>query len=636
MIPDGLPLGMGVESTHNRRAFLAHLRHELRTPLNAIIGYSEMLLEDAVRGEWHDAVPGLTSVHEGGMHMVATVNDVLAPLKIEEGKLDLNLADIGAQIRSRLGERLDGIIVSNERLLEEVGSNGLAESVGDLQRIRMACLKLRALIQDIDCSAWTITERTEILSQSDNLTVHTDAKHEPARRREVPYPETGQASLLVVDDNENNRDILSRYLQRQGHHVATAPGGREALSLMLVRQFDLVLLDIMMPDLNGYEILNRLKADSVLREIPVIFISALDDTAGKVGAFRAGCVDYVTKPFQAEEVIARVENQLKISRLQRDLARQNKELMRKNSELIQAQKRTDLVFSALARALPGTVLDEKYRVDEKIGTGSFGAVYRGLHLGLSLPVAIKVFRPTAGNDTPDSLERFRQEGIAASRVKHPNAVEILDNGISSTGIAFLVMELLQGRTLGMELHEKGVLSPQRAAAIIVPVCEALAEVHAAGIVHRDIKPENIYLHQTKKGEVVKLLDFGVSKMMEAACDQTLESMTMTGSIVGTPAYMAPERLVNRPYDGRSDVYSLGIVLYWMLSGRLPFQSNDGSGITIAMKHLTEEAPSLLVHNPNIPADLDVLVHQMLSKDPELRPSAKQLADLITHIVPRSS
>ena len=272
------------------------------------------------------------------------------------------------------------------------------------------------------------------------------------------------ASLLVVDDNETNRDILSRLLERQGHRVSSASGGEEALARLANGRFDLVLLDILMPGLTGFEVLQRMKADPALAQVPVIFISALDDASGKAQAFRAGGVDYVTKPFQAEEVAARVESQLKISRLQRDLARQNQELTRKNEELVRAQQRADLVFSALTDALPGTVLDGKYRLDEKIGAGGFAVVFRGLHLGLDLSVAIKVFRPMSGNDTPEALERFRQEGIAASRIKHPNAVEILDNGISSTGIAYLVMELMEGRTLGAELRERGPLSPRRVAA----------------------------------------------------------------------------------------------------------------------------------------------------------------------------
>jgi serine/threonine protein kinase len=433
----------------------------------------------------------------------------------------------------------------------------------------------------------------------------------------------------VVDDHETNRDILSRILERRGHRLAVASGGAEALALLGQRRFDLALLDILMPGMNGFDLLQRMKADASLRDIPAIFISALDDTLGKVQAFRAGGVDYVTKPFQAEEVVARVENQLQLSRLRNDLARRNRELQRTNEELVRAQQRTDLVFSALADALPGTVLDQKYRLDEKIGSGGFGAVFRGTHLGLDLPVAIKVFRPTIGNDTPAALERFRQEGIAASRIRHPNVVEVFDNGISATGIAYLVMELMKGRTLDAELRTKGTLPPRRAAEILAPVCDALAEFHAAGIVHRDISPGNIFLHEGRHGEVVKLLDFGLSKILESSWDEeTRLALTTTGAIPGTPAYMAPERLLKGDCDGRSDVYSLGVILFRMLSGRPPFEPGDRGVYALAMMHLTADPPSLRDAAPGVPPDLADLALRAMAKNPDARPSARELGELL--------
>src|SRR5262249_36060406 len=158
------------------------------------------------------------------------------------------------------------------------------------------------------------------------------------------------------------------------------------------------------------------------------------------------------------------------------------------------------------------------------------------------------------------------------RVNHPNAVSVLDSGVSAEGIAYLVMELLEGRSLTEELREKGVLPPARCAEILMPVCDVLTKAHASGIVHRDIKPDNIYLNRTAVGEVVKVVDFGIAKLMDDTGGQNNESLTVTGGLLGTPTYMAPERLENKPYDGKADVYSLGIMLYRMLAGRVPFQS----------------------------------------------------------------
>jgi CheY-like chemotaxis protein len=626
-VGDAAP-GMSLASV----AVLGRMRHDLRTPLNAIIGYSEMLLEDADRDGRAAIMDDVERVRQGGLRLLSLINEVLHPSPSDTGEPDLEA--VRRAVCERLRPPLDAVIGSTNALLEKAESTGLVQSISDVRRIRDAGLRLLSLVEGDALAAMDALPGPERAAAVDaGVPRIDDVSSSPAVQAQPPViRHATSARLLVVDDHEANRDILSRYLQRHGHRVTTASGGRQALGLLAASPFDLVLLDIVMPDMNGYQVLQQLKAEQSLSQIPVIFISALDDALGKVQAFRAGGVDYVTKPFQADEVIARVENQLKISRLQKDLGRQNKELLEKNEELMRAQKRTELVFSALAEALPGTVLDGKYRLEEKIGAGGFGAVFRGVHLGLDLPVAIKVFRPLPGNDTPDALERFRQEGVAASRIKHPNVVEVHDNGISSTGIAFLVMELLHGRTLAAELSHACRLTAQRAVEILVPVCETLAEFHGAGIVHRDIKPENIYLHQGRSGEVVKLLDFGLSKIWGPEGDQTQLTMTLGDVVIGTITYMAPERLLNKPYDGRSDVYSLGVVAYKMLCGTSPFQAEEGAKYAMAIRQLLEDPPPISVHNPDLPPGLGQLVARMLSRDPSLRPSARQLSGLLAAAV----
>src|SRR5262249_53964270 len=244
--------------------------------------------------------------------------------------------------------------------------------------------------------------------------------------------------------------------------------------------------------------------------VPVIVISALDEVEEKVRAFEAGAADYVIKPFEPREVLSRVGAHVQLYRLRRELERsrrelagQNEELSRKNEGLEKAERRTRHVFSALAAALPGTVLDGKYRLEEKIGVGGFATVFRAEHLALQRMVAVKVFRPWEGNDTPEALERFKREGVAACRVQHPNAVSVTDFGICVSGIAYLVMELLTGATLADVLHLERSLPLPRSVEILVPVCELLAEAHDAGLLHRDIKPDNVFLHSSPRGEVVK-------------------------------------------------------------------------------------------------------------------------------------
>jgi CheY-like chemotaxis protein len=432
--------------------------------------------------------------------------------------------------------------------------------------------------------------------------------------------------IFIVDDNAHNLALLSGILQDAGYEVRAANSGRRALQMAERQPPELILLDISMPEIDGYEVCRRLKQDPALAPIPVIFVSALDDVFDKVKAFEAGGVDYVPKPFQAAEVLARVSAQLRLARLQRELERKNEELVRTNEELRLSQRKTEQVFAALSDVLPGTVLAGSYRIEEKIGEGGFGAVFRARHLELDRLVAIKVLRPTSAGLSPEGLARFRLEGITACRLDHPNAVEVLDFGVSSSGIAYLVMELLTGRTLEQALDGSGPQPISRCAAVLAPVCDVLAEAHRMGIVHRDIKPENIFLHVGKHGAVVKVVDFGLAKLFEDAPGTQRKELTVDGTILGTPTYMAPERVVGDPYGGAADVYSVGVVMYRMLCGTLPFgPAGTSNPYMSALMHVTRLPKRPSDVNPEVAPELEALVLDTLAKDPSVRPSAAALA-----------
>jgi serine/threonine protein kinase len=278
------------------------------------------------------------------------------------------------------------------------------------------------------------------------------------------------------------------------------------------------------------------------------------------------------------------------------------------------------------------VLDEKYRIAEKIGSGGFGTVYRGEHILLHHPVAIKVFRPAVGREGAESLERFRLEGISACRVNHPNAVTVLDFDVSAGSLAYLVMELLEGHSLAQELRSIGKLSPGRAAEVACAVCDALTQAHAAGIVHRDIKPSNVFLHGTNGDQVVKVIDFGIAKLTDASDVPGAETNTMSGMFLGTPAYMAPERVFDLPYDGRADVYAVGVMIYEMVSGRLPFETTSGGHLSLMRMHAIEEPPELTAVVPDAHPGLDTAVKRAMAKDPEQRPTAAELGVMLKSLV----
>ncbi|MBI4751073.1 MAG: protein kinase [Acidobacteria bacterium] len=304
------------------------------------------------------------------------------------------------------------------------------------------------------------------------------------------------------------------------------------------------------------------------------------------------------------------------------------ELDQANQELIRSQIQADRIFSALAKALPGTVLEGKYRLDEQIGSGGFGTVFRGTHLVLNIPIAIKIFRPSPGNDSTLAVERFRLEGISTARIQHPNAIRVLDSGISSEGIAYLVMELLEGNTLADEMTPGRIFSLKRTVEILHPVCLALAEAHRLGIIHRDIKPANIFLHQTDGVEVVKLLDFGIAKLLEGDTTEAAQKLTLTGGFIGTPIYTAPERFRSDDYDGRADVFSIAVILFEMLCGHHPFVETKNVSLGVILHQLFSTRPEPDKSNPELPPEVVEVILKGLENNPQHRPSARMFADML--------
>ncbi|MEL7058477.1 MAG: protein kinase [Acidobacteriota bacterium] len=417
-----------------------------------------------------------------------------------------------------------------------------------------------------------------------------------------------RATVLVVDDLEDNRDILARRLQRQGFEVVTADSGRAALAQVASRRIDLVLLDIMMPDLDGVEVLRLLRAEHDASQLPIIMQTARTDSASVVEALDAGANDYVTKPIDFPVALARIEKELRA--------------------------RGDVPSEPPAQRSfgEGSLLAGRYRLGPRLGAGNFGVVHRARHLELDHDVAIKILQTRIEEDD-EALERFRREGRSACVVRHPNAVAVLDFGTTPSGVAYLVMELLDGRTLAEELIDDGRLSLARVAEVLGPVCAALNEAHVGGVVHRDVKPENIFLHRGRAGEVVKVLDFGIARIVGR---ETLgRRLTAEGFILGTPAYMAPERLRDETYDGRSDVYSLGATLFQLLAGRLPFEADQADPMALLMKHLRDPVPSLRQLAPDLPPEVDDLVQRAMAKKPDARPAVGELAEELRALAERS-
>jgi serine/threonine protein kinase len=265
--------------------------------------------------------------------------------------------------------------------------------------------------------------------------------------------------------------------------------------------------------------------------------------------------------------------------------------------------------------LIGTYLAGKYRILQKLGEGGMGVVYIANQEPIDRKVAVKVLLSSLAGDEV-AVKRFEQEAKAISRMRHPNTVTIYDFGKTAAGELYIVMEYLEGETLAELLRREGEVAPDRAARIIRQACASLSEAHAAGIIHRDLKPDNLFL-TSLGGELdwVKVLDFGLAKLAD---NETTARLTQRGKVFGTPRYMSPEQAQGLPLDGRSDLYTLGVVLYELLTGQALFSAE--TMVALLVKHISEAPAPLGEVRPDLRFDprLEAVVMRALAKDPETR------------------
>jgi len=270
-------------------------------------------------------------------------------------------------------------------------------------------------------------------------------------------------------------------------------------------------------------------------------------------------------------------------------------------------------------SLIGQMLNEKYKIEKQLGQGGMGAVYLGQHIKMGKPVAIKILLSDMVKES-GSFERFKREAEATARIKHPNIVSINDFGQTEDGLAFMVMEYVQGYSLRSLLEREIKLTPKHVVKVICQICAAISAAHSAGIIHRDLKPDNIMIEVVDGFEIAKVLDFGIAKLKDSQ-----QQLTAVGGVVGTVTYMSPEQCSSANVDARSDIYSIGIILYQLLSGQLPFQSTNR--LAVMVQQMAKVPKPLGELCPELPVELVEVVMQALEKDPNLRQqSATQLSE----------
>ncbi|HEX6271436.1 MAG TPA: protein kinase [Polyangiaceae bacterium] len=409
--------------------------------------------------------------------------------------------------------------------------------------------------------------------------------------------------VLLVDDNETLRRALRRTLIAEGHRVVEAGNGREAIERTQAEDFDVIVSDVCMPDMDGVELLRSIHERDA--DLPVVLITGDPELKTAMKAVEYGALEYLTKPVDLDKLKASMLRAFELRKMR-----------------LEARQALEAQSSSRARPLPlgagntwtGALLGGRYRVGALIGVGGMGGVYEAEREDLAqMRVALKILHPSVGARA-DLVLRFRREAETVAALDHPNIVRILDFQTPHGEPAFLVMERLHGAPLGEAIEKQGRFAAERVAFVASQVLSALSAAHAANVVHRDLKPDNVFLTNVAGlGDIVKLLDFGVAKLMNARHN---EKLTQTGSVLGTPAYMAPEQARGASVDHRSDLYAVGCMMYEALTGNRPFAAENYNALLFEIQKAVPTPIEVL--RPDVDPALVAVVTRAMTKSPSER------------------
>lgn len=414
-------------------------------------------------------------------------------------------------------------------------------------------------------------------------------------------------TILTVDDDDDVRSLIVATLSK--YEVIEAADGARGLALACTRRPDLILLDRQLPYLDGMDALRALNENPATSSIPIIILSSLGEVDDRAAGLAAGAFDYITKPFSPARLRERVSGALRQINRWREV-HLPKAISSCDRETL-ASDAPDPEGVARTLAAPGTLIDDKYEIVDPIGTGGMAVVYRARHRLLDQVVAIKLIRSDRA-PSPTYQRRFFREARLTSSLDHPNIVGVRDFGRTPDGLLYLVMDLVEGRTLDQLVEAEGALAPSRAVEFTCQILEGLACAHEHGIVHRDVKTSNTMVDEEGR---LRLLDFGLARQLNAD-DDTDPSLTQAGQFIGTPLYMSPEQAAGNPVDHRSDLYSTAVVVYELLCGQPPFTGERSP--EIMRRHCTESPIPPSSAGDEVPEGLDAVILKGLAKAPDDR------------------
>jgi CheY-like chemotaxis protein len=419
--------------------------------------------------------------------------------------------------------------------------------------------------------------------------------------------------ILVVDDDEGLLEVIATILEPLGLNVTTVTRASEALMRLAKEKFDLVVSDLVMPGVDGHDLIEVLRSRNDMT--PVLYLSGSGKVPDVVKLMKQGASGFLEKPFEPADLKREVLGILKEAREKR----------RAPAGVLAADVEPYDDTSLVVPSIPAPSQSPwperlgRYEIRGLIAAGGMGKVFRALDPHLDREVALKVLRaPQSESEKEQFLPRFRREAVALAKLRHPHIVSVHDFGVDESGVPFVVMELVDGPSLSTIVQQAGHLPVARALHFAQQVAEALAYAHERGIVHRDVKPDNVVV---EKNDWVRLIDFGIARVDDS-------NLTVASHLLGSPSYLSPEAACSRPVDWRADQFSLATVILEMVSGYRVFR---GENIGATVKNVCDmRAPTLAelgVKSP--PPGLQDLLDRMHQKEPAQRvqDEAELLAEL---------